>query len=106
MGPLHNGRHERFAQEIAKGKSATEAMAVAGYSDARNSTRLTKNDEIAHRVAELKSGAAERAEITLADVTEHLKRTALRPRESEPHPSRGVRPSALHGGGPSGGECP
>ena len=43
---LRNPRHEKFAQEIAKAKTATAAMAAAGYSDPRNSTRLTKNDEI------------------------------------------------------------
>ena len=46
MPILRNPRHEKFAQEIAKAKTATAAMAAAGYSDPRNSTRLTKNDEI------------------------------------------------------------
>ena len=65
MPVLKNARHERFAQELAKAKSATEAMAAAGYSDPRNSTRLTKNDEIRARVVELQGQGAKRAEITL-----------------------------------------
>ena len=36
---LKNPRHERFAQEIVKGKTATEVMAQLGYSDSRNSTQ-------------------------------------------------------------------
>jgi phage terminase small subunit len=31
MGTLANQRHERFAQALAQGKSATEAYALAGY---------------------------------------------------------------------------
>jgi hypothetical protein len=42
MPALSNPRHERFAQELATGKSATEALAASGYqSDRRNGTRLT-----------------------------------------------------------------
>lgn len=70
MGALANPRHERFAQELAKGKSATEAMEAAGYSDPRNSTRLTKNDEIAARVAELQERGAIKAEVTAASLIE------------------------------------
>lgn len=65
MPVLSNQRWERFAQELAKGKSATEAMHDAGYSDPRNSTRLTKNDEIRARVAELQQRGAARAEVTV-----------------------------------------
>jgi hypothetical protein len=76
MAALANSKHERYAQELAKGKSATEAMQAAGYSDPRNSTRLTKNDEIARRVDELKARAAEKVEITLAEVINRLIRYA------------------------------
>lgn len=67
MAALRNAKHEAYAQALAKGKSATEAMEAAGYSDPRNSTRLTKNDEIARRVAEIKARAADKAEWTAAD---------------------------------------
>jgi hypothetical protein len=55
-------RHEIFAQEFAKGKAATEAMALADYADPRNSTRLTKKDEIRDRVQELQHRGAAREE--------------------------------------------
>jgi phage terminase small subunit len=67
MPVLRNAKYEAYAQALAKGKSATEAMEAAGYSDPRNSTRLTKNDEIARRVAEIKDRVAEKAEWTAAD---------------------------------------
>lgn len=72
MAALNNQRHERFAQELAQGKSATVAMAVVGYSDPRNSTRLTKKEEIAARVAELKQMAAERIAVTVEDIARQL----------------------------------
>jgi len=62
MPVLRNAKHEAFAQALAKGKSATDAMAEAGYSDPRNSSRLTKNDEIARRVEEIRSRISEKAE--------------------------------------------
>jgi hypothetical protein len=76
---LSNPRHERFAQELAKGKSATEAYGLAGYKPSQpNAARLISNDMIAARVQELLAKAAERAEITVASVTENLRRLALK----------------------------
>ncbi|MDO9364621.1 MAG: hypothetical protein Q7T60_16965 [Sphingopyxis sp.] len=72
MPALANPRHERFSQELAKGKSATEAMEAAGYGDPRNSTRLTKNDEIAARVVELQERAATNVVISREWVIEQL----------------------------------
>ena len=72
MPVLRNPRHEKFAQEIAKAKTATAAMAAAGYSDPRNSTRLTKNDEIRRRIDELKERGAARAEVSVASVLDEL----------------------------------
>jgi hypothetical protein len=72
MPVLPNPRHESFAQALAKGKSATEAMAAAGYSDARNSSRLTKNDEIQRRVAELRERGAKKVEVTLESLAAEL----------------------------------
>lgn len=62
MPVLRNAKKERFAQALASGKTATEAMEEAGYSDPRNSSRLTKNDEIAKRVDEIKNRISEKAE--------------------------------------------
>src|SRR2546430_14380275 len=72
MSPLKNQRRERLAQELAQGKSATGAMEAAGYSDPRNSTRLTKNDEIRGRISELQRGGAEQAEITIASLVDEF----------------------------------
>lgn len=73
MPALDNPRHERFAQELAKGLSAVEAMQSAGYSpDRGNATRLTANDSIKARVTEIQERGALRAEVTVASLTEML----------------------------------
>ena len=77
MPVLRNPRHEKFAQEIAKAKTATAAMAAAGYSDPRNSTRLTKNDEIRRRIEELKTRGAARAEVSVASLLAELETARL-----------------------------
>lgn len=77
MPVLRNSRHEKFAQEMAKAKTATAAMAAAGYSDPRNSTRLTKNDEIRRRIEELKERGAARAEVTVASLLGELEEARL-----------------------------
>jgi phage terminase small subunit len=76
-GPLKNARHERFAQELAKGKSQVDAFTLAGYAAkgaaARaNSSRLLTDANVANRVAELKGRAAERAVTTAADIAQQL----------------------------------
>ncbi|WP_188079447.1 terminase small subunit [Xanthobacter oligotrophicus] len=63
MAPLHNGRHERFAQELAKGKSADEAYVEAGYSGSSKSmqeaaSRLSRNVKVQARVAEIQQRGA------------------------------------------------
>lgn len=77
MPQLSNPRHERFAQELAAGKSQDEAYAVAGYSSNRgNAARMKANESIAARVAELQAGAARITETTVAGLTEALFRIA------------------------------
>ena len=67
MPALSNPRHERFAQELAKGKTADEAYATAGFKPNRgNATTLKATQSISNRVAEIRAPAARRAEITLA----------------------------------------
>ena len=57
--PLKNARHERFAQGVASGMSATGAYDEAGYRpDGRNAGKLTKNDAVSERVEELLEQAA------------------------------------------------
>lgn len=72
-GPLKNARHEKFAQELAKGKSQVEAYAAAGYEPKEsNASRLIANDKVAARVEELKGRAAERAVVTIENLTQRL----------------------------------
>lgn len=54
MPVLPNPKHERFAQELAKGKTAAEAHVLAGYSENRhNAWTLKQNEDIVKRVSEL-----------------------------------------------------
>ena len=63
MPTLQNPRHERFAQELAIGKSADAAYVLAGYRANRsNAARLSANQDIQKRVAEIQSLGAERAQ--------------------------------------------
>lgn len=68
MAPLSNGRHEKFAQAIAAGKTREDAYIAAGYSEVgarANASRLIANDSVKARLAELQNASAKRAEITL-----------------------------------------
>lgn len=77
MPALANPRHERFAQELAKGKSATEAYAEAGYEESRSAaSRLSSNVNVQARVAEIQERAAAKTELTVATITERLIRIA------------------------------
>jgi phage terminase small subunit len=72
-GPLKNARQERFAQELAKGKSQLDAYKAAGYRPDRGAaTRLSANISVATRVEELKARAAAKVEITVADIARQL----------------------------------
>lgn len=66
MPALENPKHERFAQGLAKGKSQAEAYADAGYKPSEpNASRLTRNDKVQARVAELQDIGSMRAEVTI-----------------------------------------
>ncbi|ASY62508.1 hypothetical protein SJ05684_c10510 [Sinorhizobium sojae CCBAU 05684] len=68
MPVLKNARHEKFAQALAKGKTATDAYAAAGYKGDRTAaSRLSTNVNISRRVEEIQGRVAERAEWTAAD---------------------------------------
>lgn len=74
--PLDNQRHERFAQHVANGASATQAYVDAGYSEGgaeANASRLIANDKVAARIDHLKQQAAKRAVITAEWVLERLR---------------------------------
>ena len=69
--PLVSFRQERFAQELARGRSQGEAYALSGYHlstvgarDA-NASRLLRNDRVAARVAELQAEAAASTAVTI-----------------------------------------
>ncbi len=61
MRSLKNPKHERFAQELAKGKTADEAYQNAGFKPNRgNAARLKANENIRARVNELQTRVVER----------------------------------------------
>jgi phage terminase small subunit len=63
---LQNPRHETFAQELAKGKSADEAYQLAGYKPSRpHASRLATNGNVRARMAELQGVGAEKAALTV-----------------------------------------
>lgn len=73
MAALSNPRHERFAQELAKGKTADSAYVAAGYKENRhNAAALARQEHISTRVAEITERGAIRAEITVASLLEEL----------------------------------
>ena len=75
MPMLANPRHERFAQELAKGKSADQAYQNAGYAANRgNARRMKANEHVQKRVAELQGRAAERTEVTIESLAAMLRR--------------------------------
>ncbi|MFN3858128.1 MAG: terminase small subunit [Caulobacter sp.] len=77
MPALKNGKHELFAQALAKGKSQTEAYSDAGYNPSRSAAaRLAADVNICARVAELQNRIAARTEVTVANITERLLKIA------------------------------
>lgn len=73
MSVLTNPRHERFAQELAKGKTADEAYVLVGYKENRhNAANLARKQHILTRVAEILEAAGTRAEISIAKVLREL----------------------------------
>lgn len=70
MPVLSNSRHERFAQEVAKGSSARAAYEAAGYEATGqaigiNAGRLLKNASVRARVDEIVAAGAKRAEVSV-----------------------------------------
>jgi hypothetical protein len=80
MPVLRNPKHERFAQEIANGRSLVDAYKAAGFKpDFRNAKRLRDRKDIGQRVDQILTDrerratlsterAIEKAAITKADV--------------------------------------
>lgn len=82
MAILSNQRHEIFAQELAKGKTATESYVLAGYKpNDGNATVLKGKQRILDRVAELQGKAAAKVEVTVESLireSEEVRQIALR----------------------------
>jgi phage terminase small subunit len=84
MPPLNNARHERFAQNLVQGESASEAYIKAGFKgDRGNASRLAASPGVRARIAELQGEAATGAKITVQSLIAELeearqKATSLR----------------------------
>jgi hypothetical protein len=73
MAVLANPKHERFAQELAKGKSQAEAYELAGYKpDSGAACRLSGNVSISARISELLERSARKTEITVDSLRDML----------------------------------
>jgi hypothetical protein len=99
-GPLKNARHERFAQELAKGKTQSEAYKDAGYSaDGNaaevNASRLLRKAQVSERVDELKGKAAERTIVTIENLTDRLLAIAAKGESAKDAPLLSVGRAAL-----------
>ena len=73
MAALTNPRHERFAQELAKGKSANESYSLAGYvANRHNASALARQKPIKARVAEILTREQHKEEKALEKAIEKL----------------------------------
>ena len=102
MPVLANAKHERFAQGLAKGLSATEAYTKAGYvGDRTAASRLSTNVNVQRRVSELQEKAAFQVGVTLESLTEELEQARLLAMKDEKGASAAVAASMgkakLHG---------
>lgn len=87
MPALSNAKHERFVQELAQGRSQTEAYENAGYKPSRSAAaRLAADVNICARLAEIQNKVAERTEITIASITDRLLAIATKAEKSTEAP--------------------
>ncbi|MCR9276236.1 MULTISPECIES: terminase small subunit [unclassified Mameliella] len=78
MPRLKNPKHEAFAQARVAGMSTDAAYEEAGYKPHRsNAARLSAKDSVQQRIGELQEAAAERAEMTGAEVLKEIGRVAF-----------------------------
>lgn len=81
MPVLRDPRREAYAQARVKGRTCAEAYLEAGYKSTpanadKNARRVEHRDDVQARMDELKAAAAERAELTAADVIAELWKVA------------------------------
>ena len=80
MPVLKNTRHERFAQELAKGSTAVGAYELAGYRpDRSTASKLAARPEVRARLAELQEAAAEGTVMDLQKMLVYLEKVILTP---------------------------
>lgn len=77
MPALKNPRHEIFAQALAKGRSVTEAYALAGYqvnskTAAEAGSRLSRTVKVAARLSELQERTAKHIAVTVESLSAEL----------------------------------
>lgn len=78
MPVLSNPKHELFAQELAKGTSATAAYEKVGYRpDDGNASKLAGKPEVQDRVQEITGRAAEAAGVTVEAILAELSRVGF-----------------------------
>src|ERR1700756_2034591 len=78
MPVLKNARHELFAQEVAKGKTLTDAYIKAGYKSHRaNHHRLMALESVKSRVLEIQGRGAERAAASVERIVEEIENLSL-----------------------------
>lgn len=71
--PLKNERHERMAQELAKGTPQFEAYQAAGFKGTKQvASEVAAREDVRARVNELLELAAKRAVVTVADIARQL----------------------------------
>lgn len=71
MPVLSNAKHERMAQAMAKGKTATEAYVIAGYKN-HDGNACKLSAKVRGRVEEIIGKAAEKAGVTIERVLGEL----------------------------------
>lgn len=95
-GPIKNARHERFAQERAKGKSQSAAYKLAGFRpDDGAASRLSGNIKVRARIAELQSRSAEKALVTVEKLTDRLLKIAEKGEDSAEAPLLSVARASI-----------
>lgn len=73
MPVLKNAKHERFAQGLAQGKTATDAHEAAGFKrDDGNASKLAARPEVQARVQEITGAAAAKVGVGIEQVVAEL----------------------------------
>ena len=98
MPILTNARHEKVAQEKAKGdKTNGKAYAAAGYAEHdSNASRLIGNDKVKSRIEEIMAESAKAASLTRSDILRQMQRQVLKAEDAGQH-SAAIRGSELLG---------